>query len=552
MKKTIDIDLSSDRLIAVAADLVDEHNYISALKLLNKNADMHFNDEDSYMLYAEIFDDVGLFEKCVNSWFKYMDCTFSDDFTEAYEGLAVAYMNLGNEHFSAYYYNKLLMDANDIDPEMRGEIMNSFLSREPNPLKFVYPPKLADCSGIISAGVASMRRGEYDKAIEEFSEVDEENGAYLSARNYIAMCYIISDKCDKAEEVCLDILKKKPDNVQALTTLAAVRTEQKKHDESRELAKRLLDLDVTVPEEIYKIATVCCENKLHAEAYGQFSKLKGELDYDKSVLYFKAISAFNCGKYEESFVAFDRLLTISPEAVIARYHYEKARDMVESGNVSEMSYFYRMPKEERESTFKVLAAFSKLKKTEARKLFSLVDVSDCINWCFDETEGSEETELQCLAADCAIKAELDGMVCDMLLNAFLSDALKVQILTMLGERNEDNVFGVVICHLYKRINFRRLNIGRLKRKNFVTAYARLTAHFAILHNSYSDKFANAAEKLYRKFEKAGTLSSVNDVDALTAVIYSQSGVREPKIPAGQLASFFDTTDKNISKLTGKL
>ena len=63
MKKTIDIDLSSDRLIAVAADLVDEHNYISALKLLNKNADMHFNDEDSYMLYAEIFDDVGLFEK---------------------------------------------------------------------------------------------------------------------------------------------------------------------------------------------------------------------------------------------------------------------------------------------------------------------------------------------------------------------------------------------------------------------------------------------------------------------------------------------------------
>ena len=158
MKKTIDIDLSSDRLIAVAADLVDEHNYISALKLLNKNADMHFNDEDSYMLYAEIFDDVGLFEKCVNSWFKYMDCTFSDDFTEAYEGLAVAYMNLGNEHFSAYYYNKLLMDANDIDPEMRGEIMNSFLSREPNPLKFVYPPKLADCSGIISAGVASMRQ----------------------------------------------------------------------------------------------------------------------------------------------------------------------------------------------------------------------------------------------------------------------------------------------------------------------------------------------------------------------------------------------------------
>ena len=32
MKKTVDIDLSADRLIAVAADMVDDHNYIKALK----------------------------------------------------------------------------------------------------------------------------------------------------------------------------------------------------------------------------------------------------------------------------------------------------------------------------------------------------------------------------------------------------------------------------------------------------------------------------------------------------------------------------------------
>ena len=30
------IDLSSDRLIAIAADLVEEHNFIGALKMLNK------------------------------------------------------------------------------------------------------------------------------------------------------------------------------------------------------------------------------------------------------------------------------------------------------------------------------------------------------------------------------------------------------------------------------------------------------------------------------------------------------------------------------------
>ena len=90
MKKTVKLDLSSDRLIAVAADLVDEHKYINALKMLNKNAELNGNDEDSYMLYAEIFDDLELFESCVNYWYKFMDCNSSGDLSEAYEGLASA------------------------------------------------------------------------------------------------------------------------------------------------------------------------------------------------------------------------------------------------------------------------------------------------------------------------------------------------------------------------------------------------------------------------------------------------------------------------------
>ena len=94
------IDLSSDRLIAIAADLVEEHNFIGALKMLNKNAERNVNDEDSYMLYAEIFDDMGLYEKCINGWFKFMDSTFSDDLSEAYEGLAVAYMNINEPNIS--------------------------------------------------------------------------------------------------------------------------------------------------------------------------------------------------------------------------------------------------------------------------------------------------------------------------------------------------------------------------------------------------------------------------------------------------------------------
>lgn len=274
-----------------------------------------------------------------------------------------------------------------------------------------------------------MKRGEYEKAIDEFDKVDEGNAAYRSSRNYIAMCNIICDKCEQAEAECLAILEKYPDNVQALTTLAAVKTEQKKNDESRALAEKLLSLDVKSTDDIYKIATVCCENKMHAEAYELFTRLEDELGYDCSVLYFKAVSAFNSGKYTECFDTFDKLVTVYPDALCARYYYDAARKAVENGEKREFSYFYRLPQEMRENSLKTLAAVAGLSQAESKKLFGILDISDCIKWCFDETEGADDSELQYLAATCAVKAELDSVVCDMLLNAFLSDGIKVHILT---------------------------------------------------------------------------------------------------------------------------
>lgn len=552
MTKTIDIDFSSDRLIGVAADMVDDHNYISALKMLNKNAELHCNDGDSFMLYAEIYDDIGLYEKCVNYWFKFIDSENGYDCAEAYEGLAVAYMNLGNEHFSAFYYNKLLQDADELDTEERRDIINSFLSAEDNPLKFVWPPAIADYSDVISDGIELMKRGEYEKAIDEFDKVDEGNAAYRSSRNYIAMCNIICDKCEEAEAECLAILEKYPDNVQALTTLAAVKTEQKKNDESRALAEKLLSLDVKSTDDIYKIATVCCENKMHAEAYELFTRLEDELGYDCSVLYFKAVSAFNSGKYTECFDTFDKLVTVYPDALCARYYYDAARKAVENGEKREFSYFYRLPQEMRENSLKTLAAVAGLSQAESKKLFGILDISDCIKWCFDETEGADDSELQYLAATCAVKAELDSVVCDMLLNAFLSDGIKVHILTLLGGRNEDNSFGVVICHIYKRVDFRALSLGRAKRKNFITAYARLCAHFAVINSSYGEAFAKACEGLYAEMQERGALSYSADADALTAAAYLRSGVCEAQITRKNLSEFFGASESGISRILGEL
>lgn len=553
MTKSVPVDFSIDRLARTAEKLIDARDYMGALKILNKSLEL--NEECGYvhLLYAQIFDDLELYERSINEWFKFLayeEDIDDDDLSDAYEGLAIGFMNVGNEQASAYYYNKLLMNTADIGEEMRSDIMDSFLSRDENPLKFVYPPEIADCSEIISNGVMLMKDGDYDKAIEEFSKVDSRNKSYVTAMNYSAMSYIIDDKADKAEEVCRKILAIKPDDVHALTTLVAVKTEQKKKEESRQLAQKLLELDIDSPDDIFKIATVCCENGMHADAYNLLERLSEKVPYDTSVLYFKAIAAFNCGKYDKCFSAFDKLITVDPNAVTARYFRDAARIAVKNGKTEPFSYFYRLPPEERESSVKLLAAITSLSPSQLKKTFDLVDVSDCVRWCFDESEGTGNTELQLLGALCAVKGGLDGLVCDILLNAFLNDEIKIRVLAALGERNAQTEVNVVVCNILKRVTFRRLELGRVKRKQFIGAYSTLTAHFALFDERYGEKFASAAEMFYDKFQEEDNISAV-DENELAAAILIYSKIKLPRLTKrNEICNYFGVNLRTVAQKYG--
>ena len=554
MTKTVQVDFSFDRLMQTAEKLIDAHEYLGALKILNKNSSLNEDFGYAHLLYAQIFDDLGLHERSINEWFKflaYSDFIDDDDLSDAYEGLAVGFMNIGNDQFSAYYYNKLLKNSTEIDEGMRLDIMQSFLSTEENPLKFVYPPEIADCSDIISKGIEFMKGGDFKKAIAEFDKVDERNKSFVTARNYIAMSYIICDKPQKAEKECLEILKIKPDDVHALTTLVAVKTEQKKYDESRALAERLLKLDISAPDDIFKIATVCCENSMHEEAFNLFTRLEGSLPYDSSVMYFKAVSAFNCGKYSECFNAFDKLLTINPNAVTAKYFNEAARIAVRKGDTTPLSYFYRLPVEERESSLKILAAVGYLSPTQIKKAFSEVDISDCVRWCFDESEGTGNSELQFLGAICAVRGGLDGIVSDILLNAFIDDEIKIKMLTALGERNEDLSVNVVICNILKEVEFFHLKLGRAKRKIFIEAYSSLTAHFALLDSELGKKFASSCEELYKKLDEEERLAGVKNSNSLAAAILLYSNLKLPRLSKRQdICKYFSVDSGEILDLFG--
>lgn len=531
----------------MASQSLSDHNFIDTLRMLNKNAVLNGNAEESYMLYAETFDDMDLHEKCANGWFKYLDYAFDNaDLAEAYEGLAVAYMNMNDDEMGAYYYEKLLTEtAQELSDQEKKDIISSFIKPEKTPLKLVYPPEMADYSEEIDGGISRMRRNDYEGAIEEFDKVDEGNDRYFSARNYIAMCKIIIDKCDEAEQECQAILKREPQNVQALATLSAVKVQQSKVEESKELAKRLLEIEVENPEELYKIATVCCENGLHEEAYGLFCKLEEEIAYDNVMLYFKAVSAYLSGRKQESLEAFDKLLTIYPDAVTARYYYEQVKSAVAENKETdvELTYFYRLPQEQRENNFQFLSALSRLSKKNTTILLDEIDASDCIKWCFDEGEGRNNVELQILGAACAIKSDMDDLVRDILLNINVNDIVKMSIISELVLKNVASVYGVVICNIYRRLDLVPLEIGRNKKKIFLKAYASLVSHFALIRKEYVYMLNATATKLYSRLEEQNLLSEVGDHNTLAAAIYHLSGISEPLLQKDVCAMFGANEEK---------
>lgn len=554
MNKSVSFDLSSDRLIQTAENLIDCRDYLNALKILNKNEERNGNDAFVHMLYAQIFDDLELHERCINEWFKFI--AFSDDIDEedlydAYEGLAVNFMEIGNEHFSAFYYDKLLSLSGDIPEDMRRDILNGFIKTQKNPLKFVYPPEIADYSDVISDGIDLLKQNKFDKAIEEFEKVDSRNKSYAPARNLMAMSYMLSDRADMAEQECLKILEVTPDDVQALTTLAAVKTEQGKKDESVEYAHRLLKLIPKNNDELFKIATVCCENGMHEEAYEIFCKLEAEMPYDSSVLYFTAVSAYNCGKYERCLNTFDKMLVLNPYAVTASYYRETAAISIKKNKPVTMSYFYRLPQNERESTLKVLAAVVALSPARLNDMTDLVDITQCIRWCFDESEGVGNTELQTLGAICAVRTGNYGIVSDFLLNAFIEDDAKMKILAEIGERNEDGEWSLVICNMVRSVRFYKLDLPRLKKKTFVSSYAYLTAHFALIDDKISRKFALSCMKTYKKLEAEGKLKSVKNSNELSAAIFLNAKIKLPRLSTREeILNFFDADGDEIHNFYG--
>ncbi len=552
-KKTLKIDFSRTRLARLADDYYNEGKYIPALRFAHRELLEYGGDADVFARLCDIYEGMGLHESALLYWFRYLDVAEEQDLPDVYEGLATNFLSMGNERQAAYYYNRLV-DADDTLPEeTKMDIVDAFAKDKRAQYRFVYPPRLADYTEEISLASKYLKAGSLDQAIQTLEGVAVGSKEYASAKEMQAIAYLLAGKTEEAEGACKALLEEQPTAIPAMATLAAVYLEQGRREESLALAHTLAAMNPTDTDELYKIATVCCENELHEEAFKKFTLLCERLPYEDRPLYFKGVSAYKSGRLEEAEVAFDTLCTMHPNAEVAKYYrnrlreYRAALENGESVPPPELIYFYHLPQEEREYRSQTLLKIGACPKDEAQ-IFGLLALHDgYFSWCFDELDGGDR-ELQYLAIVTAAHVRADEFLQEVLLDHRVADVLKVEILRMLVERNEDMDVGLVLCNIYKRVPIYRIQIGRKRRKKFIEGYARVLSKFGVVNDRYCRSLQKAAERLYRSLEEKNGLDFVDNPDDVACAIYFLAGLHELGKDRAWVASAFDATLAKVQVL----
>ena len=543
------IDFSRKRLASLADKYYNEGKFLPALRLAYKELEIYGEDGEVFTRLSDIYEGMGLQGSALNWWFRFLDIAEEEDLPDIYEGLAINYLAIGNETQSAYYYNRLIDADDSISDETKLDIAEAFATPKKSGFRFVYPPRLADYSKEVSLGAKALKAGDCKRAIAEYSKVERGSKEYASAKEMQAVAHLLTGEADKAEEICKELLELYPENIRAQATLAAVYLEQGRSEESREIALKLAAETQEDTDDLYKVATVCCENDLHEDAYKKFVLLDQKMPFDGRMLYFKAVAAYKSGLIDEAERTLDSLCAIYPDAEVAKYYLRQIR-LYKDGEVEkpELIYFYHLPQEEREERCKTMLRIGAAPKDEAQ-LFGLLALHDgYFRWCFDEMDGADR-DLQYLALVTAAHVHADEFLQDVLLDYEVLDVLKVEILRMLLERNEDETLGLVLCNIYRKVRLLRIKIGRKRRKKFIEAYAKIASKFVVLNDAYAEKIKDTAELLYRSLEQYDSLDLIDNTDDCACAIFFLSGLKELGGEPQFIASAFDANLAKVQVIT---
>lgn len=531
------LDFSDSFMLESVESRLQEGNYLGALKLLNKRNRMYPPSADAQALAADIYEGLELWPQAADAWFRFLDTCNEADFGEGYEGLAVAFMNMGNDMQSALYYHRAFAEEGQISPEGAAELGGLF-RRATGPALHIVPDDDAPQPELLAEGLTLLRGGELDKAREKFAEIPVQSSDHPSAAGLSAMCTLMLGDEEGAQRACEELLAVYPDNIQALTTYCAVLGAREDKEGARKVAEKLASLPAQSTDDLYRVATALCETGLDEPAFEKLSVLKERLPYDENILWFHAVAAYRTGNTQQAISSLEMLTTLYPRKAVAEYYLERMRSLEDGEEPFSMNYYYRVPEDEYETIAGFLLAAASVEERDVRRIAGLSQLDTFFRIAFDEMEGRDE-KLQSLAVRVAVRAHADDFLREVLLDCELEEYAKINILHELTMRNAEDSFGVVVCNVYKEFFTHKIEIGEKKAEAFLKAFADVYSKFALLSEENEGKICAAAEDVYASLEEAEALDYCDERASLAAAIYREARLKGGERSIDEIVALFD-------------
>ncbi len=532
------LDLSDEFLLESAENRLQDGDYFGALKLLNKRNGMYEPSADAQALAADIYEGLGLWQLAADAWFRFLDICNEADFGEGYEGLAVAFMNMGNDVQAALYYQRAFAEDGPLSFDAAAGLDDLFRRASAPRLRLVHAEGAPEPE-ILSEGLGLMRAGELAGAREKFAEVPRESSDYPSAAGLSAMCTLMMGDEEGAQKECEALLETHPDNIQALTTYCAVLGAREDREGAKRVAAHLAEVPVQSTDDLYRVATALCETGLDEPAYQKLTELADRLPYDENVLWFRAVAAYRTQRLAEAIDALETLTTLCPRKAVAEYYLERLRGVRDGEDEGvRIGYYYRVPEDEYETIAAFLMAAAAAEDRDLRRIAGLKQLEEFFRIAFDEMEGRDE-KLQALATRVAVRVRADSVLREVLLDHTLEEYCKINILHELTMRNEEASFGVVVCNVYKEFFTHKIEIGEKKADAFLKAFADVYSKFALLGDENEGKICAAAEDIYASLEEADALDYCDERASLAAAIYRESRLKGGERSLSEIVDLFD-------------
>ena len=527
------LDFSDEFLLDSAEKRYEAGDYMGTLTMLNKRAGMYRPCADASALYADVYEAFSLWIPCADAWFRFLDTCNEADFGEGYEGLSLAFANMGDALRAELYYRRSFEVSGEVPPSDLDE--EDFVPEQRPQLRLIHSDDgTVSDPDLLRRGVLFVKLGELDKAKEVLSEIEPGSEDFPSACGLIAMCKLLTGDTAGAAEECERMLEYHPDNIHALTTYCAVLGAQDRKEEAKAVGRKLAAMDSDSAEDLYRIATALCETGLDGEAYEKLTKLKGMQPYDDSILWFHAVAALRSGRKEEAVSSLETLTTVYPRRVIATLYLERLRGDKEVT----LSYFYRLP----EDTYKELTSFllmaDGVEPEMAERLGGDKEIENYIRLAFDQLEGRDQ-KLQQLAARVAVKCRCDDVVRELLLDFEGDEFIKLSMMRDLVLRNEDNSFGVVICNFYREFYTHKMEFDGRRPDQFMEAFAEVYSRYSITADDNERKLLYAAEDVNYTLVDADAEDLFAEKDALAAAIYREARLTDGEHGIETIANLFN-------------